>query len=44
LGLKSGRDGEIVGFLDVGDDIGGLPQRIRRDRPQADSLAPAEQR
>lgn len=33
---KSGRNGEIVGFLDIGDDIGGLPQRIGRDRPQAD--------
>src|ERR1700730_16861339 len=33
---ESGRDREVVGLLDVGDDIGGLPQRVGRDRPQAD--------
>src|SRR5260370_2840189 len=40
---KSARVRELVGFLDVGDDIGGLPQRIRRARPQADGpvAAPA---
>src|SRR6202035_1115084 len=40
---KSGRGREIVGLLDVGDDIGRLPKGIRRDRPQADGpvAAPA---
>src|SRR4051794_10682923 len=33
---KSGRRAEIVGILDVGDDFGGLPQRVGGDRPQAD--------
>src|SRR4051794_30259887 len=33
---KSGRGGEIIGLLDIGDDIGGLPERIGGDRAQAD--------
>ena len=33
---KSGRRGKIVGVLDIGDDIGRLPQRIGRDRLQTD--------
>src|ERR1700679_1457881 len=32
---RSGGD-EFVGFLDIGDDIGGLPQRIGRYRLPAD--------
>src|SRR5947199_10658667 len=35
-GPKSGRGAKIVGILDVGDDVGGLPQRVGGDRPQAD--------
>src|ERR1700712_1685724 len=33
---KSGRSGEIIGLLDIGDDIGGFPERIGGDRAQAD--------
>jgi len=33
---RSGRDGEFVGILDVGHDIGRLPQRVGSDRLQAD--------
>src|SRR5207244_3723792 len=33
---KSGRGGQIIGFLDVGHDIGRLPERVGRDRAQAD--------
>src|ERR1700726_4088654 len=38
FGGKSGRDrkiGEVVGVLDIGNDIGRFPQRVRRDRAQA---------
>ena len=31
---KSGVCGQIVGFLDVGDDFIGLKQGIRRDRAE----------
>ena len=30
---ESGRRGQIVGFLDVGDDIGRFPERVGGDRP-----------
>src|ERR1700716_3734673 len=41
---KSDRDGKLVGILDIGHDIGRLPQRIGPDRLQTDgpvSLAAA---
>ena len=33
--LQLGRHGKLIGFLDVGDDIGSLEQRARLDRAQA---------
>src|ERR1700722_17547994 len=41
--MKSGRSRKIVGILDVGNDVGRFPQRVRGDRPQADGpvAAPA---
>src|SRR5437899_11263202 len=40
--LESGRGGQIVGFLDVGDDLMGLEQRVRTHRFQAHRpVAPA---
>lgn len=32
----SGRDNELVGLLNVGNDVGGLPHRVARNRMQAD--------
>ena len=38
---KSGRGQEVVCLLDVGDDVGGFPERVGRDRAQADGPVPA---
>src|ERR1700736_2248132 len=35
-GLESGRVGQLVGFLDVGDDFVRFPHAARRDGAQAD--------
>src|SRR5262249_16931401 len=34
--MKTSGSAELVGVLDIGDDVGGFPQRAGLDRPQAD--------